>query len=70
MVMAGFDDLIIATVENVDDSELSGLYEQIFMYLIASVASAVDFLSQNNKGLAPMSHQKLLAGENKMILRI
>ena len=32
MVMAGFDDLIIATVENVDDSELSGLDEQIFMY--------------------------------------
>ena len=32
MTMAGFDDLIIATVENADDSELSGLDEQIFMY--------------------------------------
>ena len=31
-MMAGFDDLIIATVENADDSELSGLDEQIFMY--------------------------------------
>ena len=69
-MMAGFDDLIIATVENADDSELSGSDEQIFMYSFASVASAVDFLSQNNNGLAPMSHQKLLAGENKMILRI
>ena len=31
-MMAGFDDLIIATMENADDSELSGSDDQIFMY--------------------------------------
>ena len=43
-MMAGFDDLIIATMENADDSELSGSDEQIFMYSFASVAICSRFL--------------------------